>query len=131
MTNLAQIVLDGNLTADPEMKKTPTNKVVTIFRVATNHEWGGKDGNKSVSYVPIECWDKLAENCNQFLHKGSKVTIQGELREDRWTDTQGVKRSKLKVVARNVRFDTFEKSKNDKNYSNEKYNEKQKEAVYN
>ncbi len=114
MTNLAHIVLDGNLTADPETKKTPTNKVVTIFKVAANHEWGGKDGNKSVSYVPVECWDKLAENCGQYLHKGSKVTVQGDLREDRWTDDEGKKRSRLKVVARNVRFDSFAKTDKEK-----------------
>ncbi len=105
--NLAQIVLDGNLTADPEIKKTPTNKTVVNFRVAANHEWGSKNGNKSVSYIPVECWENLAENCGEYLHKGSKVTVQGELREDRWTDsTDGKKRSKLKVLARFVRFDS-------------------------
>ena len=106
MMNLAQIILDGNLTADPEIRKTPTNKTVANFRVAANHEWGNKNGNKSVSYFPVECWEKLAENCGQYLHKGSKVTVQGELREDRWTDTEGKKYSKIKVVARSVRFDS-------------------------
>ena len=105
MRNIAQIILDGNLTADPETRKTPTDKTVVNFRVAANHEWGEKEEQKSVSYVPIECWDKLAENCGQYLRKGSKVTIQGELREDRWTDTEGKKRNQLKVIAQSVRFD--------------------------
>ena len=113
MRNIAQIILDGNLTADPETRKTPTGKIVVNFRVAANHEWGNKDGQKSVSYFPVECWDKLAENCGQYLHKGSKVTIQGELREDRWTDTEGKKHNRLKILAHSVRFDARPKNVED------------------
>ena len=113
MRNIAQIILDGNLTADPETRKTPTGKTVANFRVAANHEWGDKEGKKSVSYFPVECWDKLAENCGQYLHKGSKVTIQGELREDRWVDPEGKKHNRLKIVAQSVRFDARPKSAED------------------
>ena len=105
MQNLAQVILDGNLTADPEVRKTNNEKTVTHFRVAANHQWNKKNGSKSVSYFPVECWEKLAENCNQYLQKGSRVTVQGELREDRWQDKSGKNCSKLKIVARSVRFD--------------------------
>ena len=114
MINLSQIIIDGNLTRDPELRKTPNDKMVTNFRVAVNHEWGNKDGNKSVSYFPVECWGKLAENCQEYLTKGSKVTVQGELREDRWLDSEGKQKSKLKVLARSVRFDFTGKNKQDK-----------------
>ena len=105
MQNIANVIMDGNLTADPELRKTPTDKTVANFRVAANHEWGGKNGNKTVSYFPVECWEKLAENCVQYLRKGHGVTVQGELREDRWTDTEGKNHSKIKILARSVRFD--------------------------
>ncbi len=117
MQNLAQVILDGNLTADPETRKTPTDKTVTNFRVAANHEWGSKNGNKVVSYFSVECWEKLAENCNQYLHKGSRVTVQGELREDRWTDPQGQNHSRTKIIARSVRFDWSPKEDREKKAS--------------
>lgn len=106
MQNLCMAILDGNLTADPEIKTTKNDKSLTTFRVALNHEWGSKDGNKQVSFIPVECWDRLAENCGRYLRKGSRVTISGVLREDRWTDNEGRKRNALKVIARMVRFDS-------------------------
>ncbi len=105
MLNLTSVTLDGNITADPESKQTASGKAVVNFRVAANHEYGGKEGKKQVSYFPVECWDGLAENCAKYLTKGSHVTVQGELREDRWQDADGKNKSRLKIVARFVRFD--------------------------
>jgi len=105
MQNLALVVMDGNLTADPESKKTKSEKTVTQFTVALNHEWGAKEGKNSVSFIPVECWDKLADNCGRFLKKGSRVTVQGQLRQDRWKDDNGQNHSRVKVIARDVRFD--------------------------
>lgn len=109
MNNLAQVTLDGNLTHDPEFKKLKTNHTVTSFSVAVNHEWGNKDGNKSVSYIPVEAWEKLAENCAEYLKKGSPVTVIGVLRQDRWKDEDGKNQSKIKVIAQMVRFDSRKK----------------------
>lgn len=109
MNNLALVVLDGNLTHDPETKQTHTGKTVTTFTVALNHGYGGDDNNRSVSYIPIETWDKLAENCADFLKKGSFVTISGDIRQDRWRDAEDKSHSKIKVVARNVRFDNVKR----------------------
>ncbi|MBL8020772.1 MAG: single-stranded DNA-binding protein [Leptospirales bacterium] len=106
MNNLSLAVLDGNLTRDPEMKTIKTGKVVTTFTVAMNHEYGSKEGNKSVSYISIETWDKLAENCAAYLKKGSRVTVSGSIREDRWKDDEGKSHNRHKVVAMTVRFDS-------------------------
>ncbi len=106
MNNLTQVILDGNLTADPETKRTPSDKTLTRFRIASNHEWGGKNGKKQVSYFSVECWERLGENCAEYLKKGSRVTIQGELREDRWQDQEGKHHSRIKIVAYSVRFDS-------------------------
>ncbi|MBX7056989.1 MAG: single-stranded DNA-binding protein [Leptospirales bacterium] len=106
MQNLALAILDGNLVADPEQKQVKDNRVVTTFRVAMNHEWGSREGNQQVSYVAVECWDKLAENCGKYLKKGNRVTVTGVIRQDRWKDQDGKSRSMIKVVARTVRFDT-------------------------
>ena len=104
MKNLALVVLDGNLVRDPETKKTKTEKTVTTFHVALNHEWGSKDGSKTVSYIPIETWEKTAETCAAYLKKGRHVLIEGSLRQDRWQDEKGDPHSRIKVVAQTVRF---------------------------
>ena len=104
MKNLAIAILDGNLVRDPESKRTRSDKTVTNFTVALNHEWGAKEGNKAVSYVNVETWDKLAENCALYLKKGRHVTVSGQLRQDRWQDDAGKTQSKIKVLARDVRF---------------------------
>lgn len=108
MNNLALVVLDGRLVADPERKDMQKN-TLTKFRVASNHEFGNADDKKFVSYFQVECWSKLADACATYLKKGSKVTIQGDLRQDRWEDSRGQKRSAVKVLARSVRFDTTKK----------------------
>ncbi|MCR9141781.1 MAG: single-stranded DNA-binding protein [bacterium] len=110
MKNIAQVHLDGNLTADPETKSLNNERgerVLTSFRVAANHEWNQKDGNKAVSYFSVECWGKLAENSGRYLRKGDHVTLIGDLRQDRWLDAEGQPRQAVKVVARYVRFDSI------------------------
>ena len=111
MQNIAQIYLDGNLTADPETKEVRNNRALTTFRVAANHDWNSKDGNKTVSYFNVECWEKLAENCGRFLKKGDHVTLVGDLSQDRWRDTEGQPRSAIKIIARYVRFDSLRPKK--------------------
>lgn len=114
MKNLAIAILDGNLVRDPETKQTKNEKTVTRFAVALNHEWGAKDGDKAVSFVDVECWDRLAETCAQYLKKGRYVTVTGQLRQDRWKDNDGKSHSRLKIVAQNVRFGFGERRDDEK-----------------
>jgi len=109
MNNLSIVVLDGNLVADPEIKSVKGDKSVANFSIAVNHEFASKEGNHHVSYFHIECWDKLAASCGQFLKKGSRITIRGELRQDRWKDESGKTQSRVKIVAQAVRFDSKQK----------------------
>lgn len=107
MKNISHIVLDGFLTADPEMKTVAGGKNVTTFAIAVNHGYKNKEGDEEVSYVDIETWEKLAENCAEFLKKGKKVTVMGSLRQDRWKNQEGESRSRTKIVATSIRFDNM------------------------
>lgn len=108
MKNISVTVLDGYLTNDPELRKTQTGKSVVNFTLAVNHYFKKQDGDDGeVSYVDIEAWEKTAENCSEYLKKGKKVTVVGQLRQDRWKNQEGQPRSKVKVVADEVRFDNF------------------------
>jgi len=102
-----QITLVGNLGNDPEMRHLPNGDPVTNFSVAANRYWTGADGQRQEKTVWFEvaAWQRLAETCNQYLSKGRRVLVVGELEEpDVWTDSSGNARATLKVRARNVQF---------------------------
>lgn len=123
MRNLAFAILDGNLTADPEIKTVANGKKVSTFSLAVNHEFKEEEGaaNNEVSYIDIEAWDKIAENCSEFLKKGRKVTILGYIKQDRWKSADGSNRQRLKVIASTVRFDGFvERGSKEKEYKEKK-----------
>ena len=107
MKNFATAMLDGHLTSDPQLRKTVNGKAVSFFSIAVNHGFKNADGKEEVSYFDIEAWGKMGENCKQYLSKGRKVTIQGELKQDRWITPDGTNRQKVKIVASSVRFDSM------------------------
>ena len=77
-------VIVGNLGRDPEMRYTPSGQVVTNFSVATTRQYADAAGQikKETTWFRISVWGKQAENCNQYLRKGSKVLIEGRLNAD-------------------------------------------------
>ncbi|MDZ4724707.1 MAG: single-stranded DNA-binding protein [Leptospira sp.] len=108
MKNLSYIILDGNLTHDPELKNTSLGKSVTNFTVAVNHSAGYTDDKEAedVSFFEVEAWEKMGENCSEYLKKGSKVTVMGNLKQSRWKTNEGENKSRVKVIATSVRFDS-------------------------
>ncbi|MGA1842936.1 MAG: single-stranded DNA-binding protein [bacterium] len=106
MIRLNKVFLMGNLTRDPELRYTPNGTAVAGFGVAVNRRYTTKEGDKKeeVDFFDVEVWDKQAETCNEYLAKGSGVFVEGRLRQDRWEDEAGKKRSKLKIVASTIQF---------------------------
>ena len=102
-----QITLVGNLGRDPEMRYTPSGVAVTSFSVAVNRSWTGQDGQRQdkTTWFRVTAWRGLAETCNQYLTKGQKALVVGEVEEpSTWTDREGNTRASLEVTARTVRF---------------------------
>jgi len=106
MANFNKVMMMGNLTRDPEKRYTKNDQAVTHFTLACNRVWRDKSGEqkKQVSFVPVSVWGKSAENCEQYLQKGSPVFVEGRLVSSSWENPQGEKRSKLEVVAQSVQF---------------------------
>jgi single-strand DNA-binding protein len=107
MNSVNRVSLAGNLTRDPELRKTPNGSSVTELGLALNRSWTGPNGekNEEVTYVDISAWGKTAENVAQYLSKGSAVFIEGRLKLDQWQDAKtNEPRSKLRVVAERVHF---------------------------
>ena len=102
-----QITLIGNLGRDPEMRYTPSGVPVTNFNIAVSQSWTGNDGQRQEKTVwfRVSAWQRLAETCNQYLTKGQRVLVVGEMEEPNlWTDQGGNARASLQVRARNVQF---------------------------
>jgi single-strand DNA-binding protein len=107
MADFNSVVLLGRLARDPEIRYVASGAPVCTFSVATNQYYKKADGQKaqSVTFVDVDVWRRLAELCSQFLKKGRQVLVTGTLRQDRWIDAKTQQpRSKLKVIAREVKF---------------------------
>lgn len=74
-----KLIIIGNLGKEPEMRYTTDGKPVTTFSVATSRKSGDKE---ETTWFRVSVWDKQAESCNQYLHKGSKVFVNGALKAD-------------------------------------------------
>jgi single-strand DNA-binding protein len=105
--DLNRYIATARLTFDPELRHIPSGKAVCDLRLAVNNSWAPKDGDRreEVLYIDVTVWDKQAENCCNFLRKGSKVLVEGSLKMDTWDDKNtGEKRSKIRVQGERVMF---------------------------
>lgn len=100
-----KVILMGNLTREPEIRYTPSGTSVCNFSIAVNRKYKQNDEYKDeVMFIGIVTFGKLAENCQQYLSKGSPVLVDGRLRENRWETDDGKKRSKHEITANSVLF---------------------------
>jgi len=94
----------GHLGRDPEMRYTPSGKPVTTFSVATSRTWHSADGERheDTEWFNVVAWGGLAEICNQHLHKGMQVYVEGRLQTRRWEDAEGNKHFTTELVAKEM-----------------------------
>jgi single-strand DNA-binding protein len=102
--NLNKAMIIGNLTKDPEIRTTPNGTTVASFGIATNSVWTDQSGQRQerVEYHNIVAWKRLAEICGQYLHKGSKIFIEGRLQTRDWVGQDGIKRYRTEIIAENM-----------------------------
>jgi len=99
--DLNKVMLIGRLGADPEMRYTPSGSPVTSFRLAVGRQWrdGGGENRDETEWFNIVVWNKLAEICNQYLTKGTRVYLEGRLQTRSWEDQQsGQTRYRTEVI---------------------------------
>lgn len=104
MYSLNRAMIIGNLTRDPEVRKTSTGQSVCSFSVATNRNWTGQDGTKQEAsdFHNVVAWGKLAEICGQYLTKGRKVYVDGRMQTRDWEGQDGVRRYRTEIVTENM-----------------------------
>ncbi|MHB1455787.1 MAG: single-stranded DNA-binding protein [Armatimonadota bacterium] len=96
-----RVVLVGRLTADPELKYTPSGKAVASFTVAVDRRQNSQ-GEKETDFIPIVAWQKSAEFASNYLSKGRLVAIDGRLQIRSWVAQDGTRRKTAEVVAESV-----------------------------
>ena len=101
---LNKIMLIGNLGRDPELNVTSDGTPVTRFSLAVSRNYKTSSGEKreETEWFNIVAWRQLAETCERYLHKGSKVYIEGRVTQRKYTDKNGLERSTVDVIANDM-----------------------------
>jgi single-strand DNA-binding protein len=103
---LNKIMLIGNLGKDPDLSYTPGGKAIAKFTMAVNRRRRDESGetHEETTWFNIVAWDRLAETCNNYLRKGSKVYIEGRMTSRKYTDKEGIERTAWEVTATDMQF---------------------------
>lgn len=102
-----QLILIGHLGNDPELRYTPSGQPYAGFRLAVNRRWTGDNGQpmEKTTWFNVTTWRRQAELSSQYLNKGRRVMIIGEVESARpYTDREGNQRASIDVTAREIRF---------------------------
>ena len=105
MNNLNSILLEGNLTRDPELRYTPKGTPVCTLVLSSVRTYK-LDGERheEVSFIEASTAGKLATVCAEHLQKGRGVRVVGRIKQERWEDADGNTRSKVLIVSEHVEF---------------------------
>ena len=116
------VILVGRLTRNPEIKYVGNdNSPLTKFNIAVDRNYVSQDGEKKSDFIDIEIWGRQAENCAKYLNKGSMACVKGQIRVDRYQNSNGENRYITKVRADSVKFlgsSVIRKSSNDEDINN-------------
>ena len=105
MNNLNSILLEGNLTRDPELKQNVNGVSYCQLSIATNRYFKQHDEYKEeVSYFEVVTYGRLAAICAEYLCKGRGVRVVGRLKQFRWHNEKGKPRSRVMIIAEHVEF---------------------------
>lgn len=105
--SINKVILIGNLGRDPEIRYTQNQSAVANFSVATSERWTDRATNErreQTEWHRVVCFQRLAEICGEYLHKGSKVYIEGRLQTRSWEGQDGQTRYTTEVVARDMQM---------------------------
>jgi len=99
-----KVILIGRLGKDPELKYTQNGVAVCNFSIAVERSFTNQQGEREVDWIDIVVWRKQAENCANYLAKGSQVAVEGRLQVRSYETDEGQRRRVAEVVANNIQF---------------------------
>ena len=101
--NLNKVILGGRLTADVELKQTPSGVSVCTFSLAINRKTG-KDQEQKTDFIDCQAWRQTAEFIFRYFRKGSSICIVGSIQKRSWKDQQGNTRYATEVIVDEALF---------------------------
>lgn len=106
MASLNKVILIGNLTADPELKQTPSGVSVTSFNIAVQRRFANKNDAQAqtADFISIVAWRQTAEFICRFFKKGRPICVVGAIQTRSWTANDGSKRYATEVVVDEANF---------------------------
>ena len=102
-----KVILVGNLGADPEVRYTPNKNPVVTVNIATSTGWKDKqtgENQERTEWHRVVFFNRLAEIVSEYLHKGSKVYVEGSLRTHKWTDKNNVEKYTTEIIANEMQM---------------------------
>tara|TARA_B100001750_G_C15475694_1_gene582327 strand:+ start:352 stop:795 length:444 start_codon:yes stop_codon:yes gene_type:complete len=105
-SGINKVILVGNLGQDPEVKYTAGGAAVTTLSIATSDSWKDRDTGEDqerTEWHRVVLWRRLAEIAGEYLNKGSKVYIEGQLQTRKW-EQEGQTRYTTEIIARDIQF---------------------------
>ncbi len=102
MLNIAAIM--GRLTADPELRHTPSNIAVTTFTVAVNRSYVKQGAERQTDFIDVVAWRNTAEFICRYFKKGQMIAVEGSIQTRTYTDKEGKNRKAFEILADNVYF---------------------------
>jgi len=97
-----KVILIGNLGNDPEVRYTPSGSAVATVSLATSETWRDKQSGElqdRTEWHRVVFFNRLAEIVGEYLHKGSKIYVEGSLRTRKWQDKNGMERHTTEIIA--------------------------------
>ncbi len=107
MNNINCLVVEGNITREPNFRTTPSGFPICKIPIAVNHYYkkaASGEYENEVSYFDVETFGKLAEICAKFSQKGRGLSVVGRLKQNRWTTPEGKNTSRVTIIAEKVEF---------------------------
>ncbi len=98
------VVLVGRLGNDPELTYTQSGTALCKFRLAVSRPPRGDSNQEETDWLNIVCWDRTAENVNQYLDKGALVGIEGRIQSRSWEREDGGRAYAVEINAFRVHF---------------------------
>ncbi|GHU85075.1 single-stranded DNA-binding protein [Clostridia bacterium] len=100
----SKVIVMGRLTADPELRQTPSGASVTSFRVAVSRPFVSKNGERSTDFFGVTAWRSQAEFVVKFFKKGNMILVDGRLESREYVDKNGANQRVVEIVAENISF---------------------------
>ena len=112
-----KLIIVGNLVRDPETRITQSGKSVCAFTVAVNRRHSTANNQPDADYFRVSAWEKLGELCKQYLTKGRKVAVTGQVSVNAYKNSAGEAQASMNVYAEEVEFLTPKQEKQTELYT--------------